>query len=148
MIRIAAYALAVGLTLGYLKGCTDERVRGAEFKAAVTALGQEQERRAAEVGARNKAFKEKVDAEHVKLRADYTLLAGRLRDARARSSLVPAAGPDARRPETIPFDRTELDRALRAYEAEVTGLLEEGDKARIDLDTVKRYYEITTGAGR
>ncbi len=137
--RVGIYALLIGLVLGYVKGCTDEKVRGAKFEGAVAAVGAEQEKRARATGLINRQRQGEANAENSKLRNDYRLLVGRLRNERARSSLLPPAAPGTKRPQIASFDRAELDRALRDYETEVTGLLEEGDAARIDLDTVKKW---------
>ena len=148
--RVGIYALLAGLTAGYVKGCTDERVRGAKFEGAVAAVGRAQEDRARETGERNLARKKVSDDARARLRNDYDKLAVRLRDARAGRSVLPPAAPDAKRPAVAAFDRAELDRALRELDAEVRGIVEEGDRARIDLDTVKKWVhdENPTPPGR
>lgn len=143
--RVGIYALLIGLVTGYVKGCTDEKVRSASFEGAVAAIGEQQEKMARTIGAANKKRKGDSDAENLKLRTDYNLLSVKLRASRARSSIVPPAAPGASRPAVAAFDRAELERALRDFEAEVTGLVEEGDRARIDLDTVKRWASDSAG---
>lgn len=137
--RVGIYALLLGLVLGYTKGCTDEKVRGARFEGAVAAIGKQQEKWAHDVGARNKQRKGEADAENIKLRTDYNLLSVKLRKQRAGSNLLPAPSGAADSDKRITFERPDLERALSDFEAEVTGLVEEGDRARIDLDTVKKW---------
>jgi hypothetical protein len=73
-----------------------------------------------------------------KLRADNK----RLRDqARARGPVLPPAAPGAKHPERAPIDRAEFERAYRELAEEVRGVGEEGDKARIGLDTAKRWAQ-------
>lgn len=141
MIQFIAYALIAGLTLGYVKGCTDEKHRFDEYKVAVKAVGQAQEAWATALGKLNRKRKDIANAENLKLRADLTLTTDRLRVARAGSRYVPPAAPGAKRPDIAPFDRAELERAIRVFADEAAGIVEEGDKARIDLDTAKRWAQ-------
>lgn len=134
------YALLGGLLVGYVKGCTDEKQRFASFKAAVTAVGQAQEDRTRARVARDKQRKKESDNENLKLRADYQLLAGRLRE-RARAGVLPERPAPAGRPAAIAFNWDDLDRALRDLDTGVRGLVEEGDQDRIDLDTARRWAQ-------
>lgn len=65
----------------------------------------------------------------------------RLRNERARRSVVPQAAPNAQRPDRICFIRSELERALREFEAGVGTLLEEGDECRVKLDNAKQWAD-------
>ena len=67
------------------------------------------------------------------LRADNL----RLRNARSGGSIVPAAPASTRRPDLACFDRPELERALQQLDAEVSGLLDEGDTSAIGLNAAR-----------
>lgn len=83
--------------------------------------------------------KEAADADNLRLRGDLAVLTKRLRDARAGSSFVPAAASCPDRPSSAAFDRTLLERALRDFDSAIQGLVDEGSRAVIDLDTAKRW---------
>lgn len=83
--------------------------------------------------------KEEADAENLRLRADLDTTARKLRDARAAGSFVPPAPSGAASPVLACFGRDDLERALQQLDAGVSGLLAEGDRAVVDLDTAKRW---------
>jgi hypothetical protein len=83
--------------------------------------------------------KEEADERNLRLRSDLAVLSKRLRDARASSNFVPPAASCPERPNSAAFDRTLLERALQQLDSEIQGLIDEGDAARIDLDTAKRW---------
>ena len=86
----------------------------------------------------NKA-KAKADADKKKLVADNAALNKRLRDERASTNYVPQPTAGTTSPTTARFNRAELERALQSHIGAVTGLLEEGDGARIDLNTAREW---------
>lgn len=131
--------LLAGMT-GYMKGCSDEKERGAAYKAAVKSVGDAQEARTKERILLDKQRKKEADNENRKLHADLDVATKRVRE-RARGSYVPPAAPGAKRPELAAFDRAELDRTIREFTQEVAGFIEQGDQARLDLDTVKRWAQ-------
>lgn len=135
------YALVAGLLVGYVKGCTDEQQRFAAFRAAVDAVGKAQEQRTRERIALDVKRKKESDRENLRLRADYNLVAKRLRDERASRGLLPARPTAAGGPAVAAFDWDQLDRAILDYRGAVAQLLEEGDQARIDLDTARRWAQ-------
>jgi len=83
--------------------------------------------------------KEEADANNLRLRSDLAVLTKRLRDARANSNFVPAAPAGSDSPARATFDREALERAIRAFDSEVQGLIDEGSRAVVDLDTAKRW---------
>jgi hypothetical protein len=116
------------------------------FKAQVKVEGETAAKKAAEDIAAHKLAKEKADAENVKTKSDLAGLYAAyrsLRDStiRASSGILPAASPGAASPQTITFDRTGLDRALSGFDKGVTGLIERGDKAIVDLNTAKAWAQ-------
>lgn len=109
-----------------------------KFRSDVEAIAAEQERKANESIARWKKLKEKVDAENKMLRDNNAVLSKRLLDARSSSGYLPAPAPGSASANRISFDRAELDGAIRRLDAGVQGLIDEGDTARINLDTAKK----------
>ncbi len=110
------------------------------FVSETQRLGDEALKDAAIKTALGKSKQEKANEENVRTIADLRAGHKRLRDeANARGSYLPTPGPEARSPESITFDRAELDRALRDHTQEVRGLVEEGDEARVNLDTAKTW---------
>lgn len=109
------------------------------FVDKVRATGLEAKKAAEAKEKSDKERKEKSDAENTELRANNTALAKRLRDERARSRFVPAAAPGSTSPDRACFGRSELERALQRLDEAVSGLVAEGDAARIDLNTAKGW---------
>jgi len=83
--------------------------------------------------------REESDVENLRLRTALDATTRKLRDARANSNFVPAAASCPERPSSAAFDRALLERALRDFDSEVQGLVDEGSRAVIDLDTAKRW---------
>lgn len=132
-------AVVIGGVGWYIYDCESKKTDFAVFKSNVELLGKKAKEEADRKETANKLAKEKADAQNQKLRANNAALTKRLHDARARSGFLPAPAPAAKRPDILAFDRTELDGALRRLDAGVSGLVAEGDQARIDLDTVREW---------
>lgn len=138
ILLAAAAALAgaffFGLSIGH------ERLEAYEMKVA--AVGFAQEQRAQERIRRGKILKEKIDAQHDQ---DLAALSQRIADLVKRlsvdpgGSVLPAPGPGACGAETIAFDRSELDAALRGFAAGAAALVGEGEKAVSALDAARRW---------
>lgn len=145
---IALIALVIGLALGiggawYIQGLRLTAVKSeySTFVAKVEAEGKVAKERAESQAAEDKLRKESSD--HVYqttidyLRADNQ----RLRNDRARGSYVPAAPATAQRPDLACFDRTELEQALRQFDKEVSGIVDEGSEATITLDAARSWAQ-------
>src|SRR3990167_5491470 len=91
--------------------------------------------------AADKERKEKANVENTVARKRISDLNRQLRDARTKigalGSPVPRASPDSERPKIASFKRDELERALSEFVDETSGIAEEGDNYRVDLDTAK-----------
>lgn len=122
---------------GYLYHC--ESVKEAQAVAIV--LAEQAKERAEKQAASDRAAKEKADEDLKASRADAASLARRLRNARAASSYLPPASPGSASPSRAAFDRAELERAIQRLDAGVSGLIEEGDQARVGLDSAKRWAQ-------
>lgn len=109
------------------------------FKDSAAALGREAKAAAAAREATDKTRKETADAENSAALATLAADIQRLRNARPRGGFLPAPGPAARSPDAVSFQRAELERALRAFDSGAAGLVAEGDKARVDLDSAKKW---------
>ena len=141
---IACVLIAIGFAGAWkLQGLRLDKVEAqyASFVAVTKAEGAAAQKIADDQKAIDIAKKEHADNENAatiaSLRADYQ----RLRDARSRTHYVPAAAPGSKRPQAACFDRAELESALRQFDAEAAGLVEEGDAARVNLDTAKKWAQ-------
>ena len=89
----------------------------------------------------NERRKEQADHENIAalaaLRADNL----RLRNARTGGSFLPAAAAGAQSPDRIIFDRSELESAIRRLDVGVSGVIEQGDEARVNLDSARRWAQ-------
>ncbi len=156
---IYTWFLTNGLKLGgilalfgavWLHGCnygenrqeaiTDKlRIEYNTFVSKTEEAGKAADTKARAIEAANKLSKEKADAAHKSTLSEYRDYVGRVRLSRARSSFLPSAPADAGSPESIAFDRAELERAIRQTDERIQELISEGDEARINLDTAIRW---------
>lgn len=111
----------------------------AQFQANVASLGEIAKNEAAKKEAADKSRKAKADAENRRTIADLHTHIVSLRNARPGGGIVPGAPTTSRSPDRATFDRAELERTLRAFDTGVAGLIAEGDEARINLDTARRW---------
>lgn len=127
--------------LGWIKGANHEQLKAAKFEAATVALGQAAKQRADATIKADKLRKETADAENNRtldsLRADIK----RLRNARAHGGglSAPATAPSS--PDRICFAPAKFSAALRDLDEGILGIVEDGSKAVIDLDTAKKWAE-------
>lgn len=133
-IAAGLVVLAVG---GYVAHCEHVKADRAAFISDLKAKAEAQKRRIKEIERDNQKAKDDADADNAKLRADNTALAIRLRNQRSDAGYLPAAAATSKRPDLATFDRGGLERALQQFDEGVSGLLAEGDQARIDLNTAK-----------
>lgn len=137
--------IAIGLLVlsGYLyyKHCESVKAEYVLVIAEAKRLGAEQEKKTQEIISRNIREKEKADSENSRLRKSNAALSRSLRESRSRGQFLPPAPSGAKRPERACIDRAEFERALQRLDERVSGLIEEGDKARIDLDTAKDWAQ-------
>jgi hypothetical protein len=109
------------------------------FQNRVAALGKAAEERTKEKESRDKKLKESVDRENKRLRDSNTTLARQLRESRSGRSFVPPAPTGSASPNVATFDRAELESAIQRLDERVSGIIEKGDQAVIDLDSAKRW---------
>jgi hypothetical protein len=114
-----------------------EKAEYAAFRADVKRVGDEQEKRTKETIARNQKAKESADVQNKRLLAANDALTRSLHNARAGSGYLPAPAPGAG--DTACFSRPELERALRQLDEGISGLIGEGDQARITIDTFRDW---------
>ena len=148
-IAIGATILILGLALWVQTVRLDAaKAEYAGFVAKTDAIGKAQEAAAKIKDAENKTRMEKANADNARARRDLAGLYdayGRLRDQRARGSLLPSAPAGAASSAIASFDRAGIDRALSEFDSGVTGLIKRGDEAIADLDTAKRWAQSGTG---
>lgn len=139
-LSIALVAAGLGLTVQSAR-LKAEKAEHKAFVAQTAAAGKVAEAINTARIKEGKDKKEKADEKNTRdlaaLRADNK----RLRDERASSNYLPAVRPGARSPETITFDRADLERAIQQLATGVSELLDKGDEARVNLDTAKRWAQ-------
>lgn len=125
--------------VSYIKGCSDERVHFVEFKAKTAALGEAAAKKAKETELADKKRKEVTDRENSINRKRIADLSKRLRDS--RSNYLPPAPSGSPSPERACFGRGELEQAIRRLDDGVSQIIGEGDQARVDLDSAKKWAQ-------
>ena len=156
---IYTWFLTNGLKLGgilalfgaiWLHGCnygenrqeaiTDKlRIEFNTFVSKTEELGKAAEVKAKQIEAADKLRKEKADAENFRTITELRDSVARLRRARSGGSYLAPASATAKSPDTITFDRAELERAIRQTDERIQELISEGDEARINLDNAIRW---------
>lgn len=116
------------------------------FKTETAALGKKAEADKMAREAAGKKRKEDTDAEHKNAVAALTADNDRLRRERARRGFLPVPRPNADRPDRADFDRAQLERALQRLDAGVSGLVDEGSKAIVDLNSAKKWAQSAPGS--
>lgn len=109
------------------------------FVKKTNEAGEAAAARAKAIEAADKLKKEKADAENFRTITELRDSVARLRRARSGGSYLTPASPTAQSPDTITFDRAELERAIRQTDERIQELISEGDEARINLDTAIRW---------
>jgi hypothetical protein len=137
-VVVAGLLLALKIQTARLES---SEARYFNFVEKTKLLGEEQERKSKETIARNLKEKERSDAENKRLRSTNAALSRSLRESRSGRQFVPAPSPSAKRPDAATFDRAELERAIQLLDERVSGLIEQGDQARIDLDTARTWAQ-------
>ena len=146
LLILLAIASAGDILLGKLyvgakQDYASEKQAYADFVAGVKVIGDKQEKEAKAKTIADQKLKDKADAENATTVANLAATVKRLRDTRndPGSSIVPAAPSGSSRPSLACFERADFDRALRTYEEGLTGLLEEGSKNTLDLNTARDW---------
>lgn len=138
-IRIAGLVFVVLLfPLGYLKGCSDEKEDFDAFKAQVEAAGKAQEDHTKVIIQRDRAEKEKADAQN---RADIADLNERLRHQRTRTIVLPAPAACPASADAAARYRDAYQRAYRELVAGLRAEADRGSKAVVDLNTAKKWAQ-------
>lgn len=143
--RLILEVVVVGVLLAYVGMLRLERdhikAEYAEYRTNVAKAAQAAAEAALQKTIADEKRKEEADAENLRLHADLDAAARKLRDARRNSSFVPPAPSCPERPASACFDRAILERALRDLDSEVQGLVDEGDRAIVDLETAKKWAQ-------
>lgn len=87
----------------------------------------------------DKLKKEQADNENTSTHNRIADLSRRLRDERSRGGFVPTASAGSASPDKACFSRAELERAIQHLDGELQKLIDEGDRAVIDLNTGKSW---------
>jgi hypothetical protein len=135
-------ALLGALVGSFLYGLHVGNSRLESYQAAVEAVGKAQEERTARRINADKRLKKEADRAHKDRLATANLRAAALADQLRRApsgSVLPAAPAGTASADRTTFDRADLDRALRDFTADTAGLIAEGDRHRIGLDTGKNW---------
>jgi hypothetical protein len=139
-------SFALGLATGFsgawwIQGLRLDALR-AEHKTFVTTIKMQGDvaKKVADLRAEeNKRNKESSDRDYEKTIASLRADVKRMRSEHSRSSFVPPVPTGARRSDLACFDRVELDRTLRELDAEISDLIEEGDKNAVGLNIARSW---------
>lgn len=135
---ILSLGIAVKVQSARLDACKAEY---AKFEAEVKALGEAAILAAKQRELDDKKRKDAADAENAKTRRDMDGVYDaykRLRDSPSRRTFSETGGTSGS-PARACLDAAAANRAIQEFDAGVTGLLKEGDRAIGDLDTARRW---------
>ncbi|MGP1675944.1 MAG: hypothetical protein ACTS6J_02145 [Burkholderiales bacterium] len=155
LLWIVGGAFAAGLASGgsgawWLQGLRLDSAKAATkvlqakfdgFKETAKAQGEAAQKAADLQKAKDKADKEKADAENKRARALDRQRIASLRYDRDHSGAysLPAAPAGSSHPDLACFDRADLERADREVLGRLRAIADQGDSATIDLDTAKAW---------
>ena len=139
--RIGAMALLVvaSFAYGWFKGHVAGENKYQAFVAETRNAGQIAQKAAEVQKQRDEARKVESDASYKVALSALSDDVNRLRAARANTDYLPAPAPTSQRPDLACFLRADLERAIRQLDADVSGIVAEGDTARLRLDTAIRW---------
>ena len=111
------------------------------FKTSVATLGERARTAAVERQLKDLKIKEKADASNARMHANSRAVIEQLRRERdsASGGGLSAPAPSTADPGRTCFDPAGLAGALRSLDEGLLGIIEEGTKAVIDLDTAKAW---------
>jgi len=89
----------------------------------------------------DKLRKEISDAENKITTDNLCAYIERLRRERSSKSFVPAPASGSASSDRACFDRGELEQAIRAFDSAVSGIVDKGSAATIDLNTAKLWAQ-------
>lgn len=140
-VVILGLGVALKIQSSRLESCKAEY---AQFRAEVKVLGEAAIKAAKAREAEDKSRKEKADVQNAKSRRDLDGIYAAyrsLRDSRTSSSRLPEAPAGSRRADLACFNRAELAGSMGILEEGVPRITEQGDAARLDLDTAKAWAQ-------
>ena len=140
-VVIAGLGVALKVQSARLDTCKAEY---ATFKAEVKVLGEAAIAATKAREAADKEKKEKADVQNAKSRRDLDGIYAAyrsLRDQRAGGGRLPEAPSGSRRPDLACFDRAELTGSVGILEEGVPRITQQGDEARLDLDTAEAWAQ-------
>jgi len=111
----------------------------AAFQAQVKANGDAAAKEAKRIEAENKAKKDKIDNENIKLRADVAALNRKLRDKHPAGSGLPEAPANSSRPELACFDRAAFRGAYGALVTELRTIADQCSADAVDLNSARAW---------
>jgi hypothetical protein len=145
---IAAAAFAAGIATGGIpawkyQGAMKDAVQAkyTSFVAQTKAEGEAAQKIALAKEAQDKLNKENADETYKQLMARNADLAMQLLNSRASRGYLPAASAGSSHPERACFNRLQLGEAIRQLDAGVQSVIDQGDSARIGLDTAKVFVK-------
>jgi hypothetical protein len=141
--RYVLIASAFALTLLYA-GCEHKRAKSWKekyqtFLIQTEAVGKAQEAATKAKILSDKLVKDTADAEHAATVKSLNDTLSRLRSERASRSYLPPAAPGAPSAQRACLSRPDAERAIREFVEGAGRLLEEGDRAIVDLNTAKAW---------
>lgn len=112
-----------------------------KFKADTAKAGEVAKQRSLDKEAADKQAKEQADENHTNALAGLNTQLERLRRSAARGNTVPGPPANSSKPELACFDRTLLGDAVDGFVADVSGQVESGAAAAVDLDNAKGWAQ-------
>ena len=135
LLVFSGMAVAIKVQSSRLEAC---KLEYASFQEQVRAKGVAAQKEAKRIETENNARKADYDKKIKTLRANNSVLAGRLRDSAGASSL-PSTASVAGVTQPACFDRGILDSAIRAFTAGTAGIATECQSAVDELNNAREW---------
>ncbi len=139
-LAMAFFAVSL-VGFGWIKGAHHAEIEAAGFEAATEALGKAQAQHAKVINDRNLKLKQEADRAYIKAENDITALYADYRRLlkRPSGSTVSNLPTSPVHPERICFDRAKFTDAMGTLEAEISSILEQGDRGISGLNVAKNW---------
>ena len=139
LLKMTIVLTIISAVGGYVWHCESVKKDSAAFIGRLEEQAEAQRLRVVAKITKDKINKERTDAKNKKDLNDQRTINKRLRDQRASADFLPSPAPASKSPDEATIIRPEFERAIRKFDQGVQGLIDEGDEARIDLNSAKAW---------
>jgi len=138
---VSAILFGIGYYACYRISYLPERDAYTKFVAQTEQIGKDQAEQVKLKEAADKLTKEKYDEQQKAMADELGVLSSQLYHSRSSRGYLPKASTGSRHPKTACFNRLQLEQAIQQLDAEVQGLITQGDSAILGLNISREWAQ-------